>query len=272
MQYLSQADYDSFWKDGFFICRSVFSSKEIEDYRAHAMQVTDFVPDLLANPHLRQLITDDRVVTIAADLLGSVPTFIGDGVLTCKPKPSNWHKDNPGRYNSSTLDWQSNYPIIRFGIYLQDHSTHSGGVSVRRMSHNSPSRFGGKPVYADTAIGDMVIWHGRTTHRASTSLLRVIGTPVFAYKIDKRLPKFLKIKNDRDRYAVFFTYGAQGPELDHFVNYYATRQHAVDRAAATVYDENWIRSLYPAKVIIRDTRESVQSLPPEQVAVQHREF
>jgi len=272
MTIVSRENYDHFWSEGFLICRSVFSADEISRFREFAKKTVGTEADLLADINIRELITDDRVLEIAATLLDDVPVFIGDGVLTCRATPSNWHKDNPGRYNRSLLDWQGRYPIIRFGIYFQDHSKHSGGVSVRKYSHNSPTHDEGEPVYGDTAIGDLIVWHGRTTHRASTSLLKGSGTPLFSYKIDKKLPSFLKKPYDHDRYALFFSLGAAGADLDHFVNYYATRQHAVVRAAKTNYDEEWIRSLDPSKVIIRDTREIVQSLPPEKVDVKHRDF
>jgi hypothetical protein len=50
-----------------------------------------------------------------------------------------------------------------FGIYLQDHTTHTGGLNLRDRSHNTVSLTTGRTIYLQSAVGDVVVWRLRTT-------------------------------------------------------------------------------------------------------------
>jgi len=242
-------------------------------FRSHAKTSMQHEGDLFCDEAFRNLITDARICSIAADLLGSTPVYYGDCGLGLNAKPGRWHKDNPQRYNKNLADWKSKYPIVRFGIYLQDHSSSSGGLGIRRGSHLSPTRYKGKPVYIDTHIGDVVMWHLRATHRATVSLLKGFNMPIHSQKVDRYLiPDFMKHPPSPDRLAVFITYGAEGPDLDRYIQYMATRKAIVERAAVTSYKDEWIDALDPSRLIFRNTTEEFQSMPPGRVHKKHREF
>jgi len=271
MYTLSDSDYQTFWTVGFLILRGVFTAREIAELRAHAEEAPSPGPDLLSDPVFRGVVVDPRIAAIARRLLGCVPVYFGDSVLSRAERPGPWHKDNAGRYDPATADWQSDYPLLRFGVYLQDHSRHSGGVSVRAGSHQSPTRTEGTPVYGDTQVGDVVVWHFRATHRGATSLLRGTRIPVSSYRMDKLLPGFLKAPAEKARHALFMTYGAPGDDTDRYIDYLGTREYAGARAAASQYDPGWLTTVDPACVVIRDTREQILRTPRAAVGLKHRE-
>lgn len=273
MQSLNQSEYDQFWKDGFLIRRSLFSEDELLQFRSYAATFVKPSGDLFCDEVFRKLITDTRLCSIAADLLGSTPVYFGDCGLGVNTKPGRWHKDNPHRYNKNLADWKGRYPIVRFGIYLQDHASSSGGLGIRRGSHMSATRYKGKPIYIDTRIGDVVMWHFRATHRATVSLMKVLNVAVHSQKVDKYLvPDFMKHPPSNDRLAVFVTYGAEGPDLDRYIKYLATRKANVERAKVTSYKDEWINAIDPKQLIFRDTKEELQSMPADRVHKKHRDF
>jgi hypothetical protein len=268
---ITQAEIDQFWKRGHLVVRSVFRPDEIARMRAHAATTELSGADLLGDPVFRELITDPRICSIAAAVLREIPVYFGDSVLSYGAKPGRWHKDNPDRYDGDSPDWKSNYPLLKMGVYFQDHSQHSGGISIRDFSHMSPGRKKGKPVYMDTQIGDVVVFHFRATHRGSTSLLKLTQTPLTSDTLDRHLvPDFLKIPRQKDRYAVLFTFGAAGPDLDRYIAYLATRQFSVKRASFANYDEKWLKTVDPARLTLRDTREEIQSMPATMVHRNHK--
>lgn len=271
MYAVTNGDHEAFWQTGFVILRGVFTTAEIAELREHAEQAPSPGPDLLSDPVFRNVVVDSRIAAIAERLLGCTPVYFGDSVLSRSERPGPWHKDNAGRYDPTAADWHGNYPLLRFGIYLQDHSRHSGGVSVRAESHHSPTRTAGKPVYIDTQVGDLVVWHFRATHRGATSLLRGTSIPVSSYRIDKLLPRFMKAPAESARHALFITYGAPGADTDRYIDYLGTRQYAVTRAAASQYDEGWLATVDAARVTIRDARRDILRTPAAEVSLKHTE-
>jgi len=273
MHSLSQAEHDEFWRNGFLIKRSVFSEDELLQLRSHAERSKQHTGDFFCDEAFRNLITDTRLCHMAADLLGSTPVYYGDCGVGINTKPGRWHKDNPHRYNKDLADWKSRYPIVRFAIYLQDHASSSGGLGIRRGSHMSATRYKGKPVYIDTRIGDVVMWHFRATHRATVSLMKGFNWPIHSQKVDKYLiPRFMKSPPSLDRLSVFITYGAEGPDLDRYIKYLATRKASVERAKVTNYRNEWIDAIDSSKLIFRDTTEEFQSMPADRVHKKHRDF
>ena len=271
MNSITDSDYEAFWKSGFVILRGVFSASEIAALRRRAEQAPSPGPDLLSDQVFRDLVVDERIANIAARLLGCVPVYFGDSVLSRAERPGPWHKDNAGRYDPTTADWQSNYPLLRFGIYLQDHSRYSGGVSVRDRSHESPTRTEGVPVYVDTRVGDIVVWHFRATHRGATSLLRGTRIPISNYRLDKLLPQFMKAPAEKARHALFITYGAPGADTDRYISYLGTREYAVTRAAASQYDPEWLATVDTGRILIRDARPDILRTPAGETSLKHRD-
>jgi hypothetical protein len=167
-------DGPAFWENGYQIVRNVYTPAEIAEVRNDVYASRGQGPrELLANPHLRRVLTDGRLVDIARRMLGSDEiVYSGDSSFTINAKGCGYHKDNADRVDPKAPDWSGRYTILRFGIYLQNHYRHSGGLNLRVKSHNTPSIKEGKNLYVRTRVGDVGVWSLRTTHSGNAMLLR----------------------------------------------------------------------------------------------------
>src|SRR4051795_6625506 len=148
--HLTQDQLATFQRDGFVIVRGVFSQDEIAGIRAGAYAeaaAAGMRPgtgkgfalpgDVGSHALLCHLITDPRVVAVARQLLDDQPVHFRDSAVGVGSLERGWHKDNrtADRYDLSGQDWDGDYPLIRMGIYCQDHVEHSGGLALRVGSH-----------------------------------------------------------------------------------------------------------------------------------------
>lgn len=253
-----------FWKDGFVIVRSLFSSKEILEFRRAALDRTNRRADLLSSPELRNAILNPRVLSVFRELLGSDDlVYFSDSSTSIGPTDAGFHKDNVDKSDPNGPDWRGRYPIVRMGIYTEDHSRHPEGLDLRRGSHNIVSSKDGQHVQADTRLGDVVFWNLRTSH--SGGAMKFLGRPVnpesVAGKVLRRLP-MLRDKHTGERVALFATIGARGEHLDRFVSYLKTRCYAVEGWNASVYDEHALQAAEAAGIEIRNMRVEIANEPP----------
>jgi hypothetical protein len=164
-------DVEKFWSEGYIWLKNVFSKEEIESYRQRIYESPNKEGDLLSNPRLRGLLLDDRILSIASQILGQTPIYFGESVARFTWSGPGWHRDNVDRDDPKAPDWQGRYTIIKFGIYPQDHSRHSGGLNIREKSHLLPGIDGppeqvGRNRYMASEPGDVLVWTLRTTHSA----------------------------------------------------------------------------------------------------------
>ncbi len=164
-------DVEKFWKEGYLLIRNVFQPGEIEEFRRRVFEANPWPGDLLSHPQLRDILLDDRVLSIAAQILGDTPVYYGDSSVNIGRSSPGFHKDNPDRDNDGP-DWKGRYTQIRFGLYLEDHARHSGGLRIMPRSHNSLYCATGKAVSVRSRVGDLVVWNLRTDHSAMATLLR----------------------------------------------------------------------------------------------------
>ena len=146
-------DVDGFWERGYAILPGVYTPEEIEAFREAAYASRGYGGDLLANPRLRSVITDGRMAAVARKLLGTDELFYsGDSSFTINGTQKGWHKDNADRIDPAAPDWVDRYTQLRFGIYCQDHSEHTGGLNLRIGSHDMRNTTEGeKPLRQDPA-------------------------------------------------------------------------------------------------------------------------
>jgi hypothetical protein len=250
-----RVDVPRFWGQGYLIIRNVFSRAEVAEFRRRAFEDRHRKGDLLCRPHLRKALLDDRVLDIAAQILGDTPVYYGDSTCNLGQPVYEFHKDNPDRSDANAPDWKGRYTQIRFGLYLQDQTRHSGGLRIIPGSHNvvpkPPTLPGGRRVNVRTRVGDLVVWNLRTHHTGAAPLLRLlpwvyVETPGawvwgnrYLIPIDRpirmRLPRFLFAGDGPERAALFFTFGCKDAHLERNVAYLKSRAYAI---------ENWKNSEY----------------------------
>ena len=270
---LSPDQLEAFHRDGYTVVRGLFTADEIARLREGAyaaaaeagMRPEDpaSVPgfalpgDLASHPQLCHLVTDERLVSLAEQLLGAPPVHFRDSAVGIGGSERGWHKDNRNsdRYDTGTPDWHGDYPLIRMGIYCEDHAAHSGGLAVRVGSHRpertarqrfAQARWGlvrkvrdgvlirtlasgmlakGKPVHVATRPGDVVAWNMRITHSGHSVRPRGLAKVKLPPFVEQRLPKALVRGEEKTRVAIFLSYGAQSPHLARYVEWLKTRAY-----------------------------------------------
>lgn len=254
-------DADAFWDRGYTIVRKVYSRDEIDKFRQDAKASTGARGDLLANPLLRDVLVDGRLVDIARQILGRDEIlYAGDSSFTINSNSHNYHKDNVDRADPNGPDWKSRYTVLRFGVYLQDHRWHSGGLNLRLRSHNTTSATEGKNVYLRTGVGDVAVWSLRASHAGYGTLLRF---PWWIYPSpdqDGEHPKWWRAAkpNSEDRMALFAALGLDDEHHDRYVEYLKTRTYIVNMWGNSPYDEETLALATRGGLRVRDVPREVQ--------------
>lgn len=261
-----------FQRDGFVHVPGVFSADEVSALRRAVLAEAErakrlgqrqptatgeIVPsrDVPSMPGLEDLVFDDRLVGLARQLLDTPkPVYFGDSGIMVGGSQRGFHKDNTNRDDATHADWQSTYGLLRMGLYLQDHSEHSGGLRLRVGSHLHADVTTGRSYAVPTKPGDVVIWNLRTTH--SGHAVRIKGAPGAALqpRVEFRLPQQLRIGEAELRAAIFVTYGKRGLHLDNYLHKHTDQSTYPDNYLL----RTWEHSDGRAAVSERATRAGVE--------------
>jgi hypothetical protein len=234
-------DKKEFDKNGFVLVKGLFSVAEITELRKNAYKqfeedkkkgLTFSVPgsgakyikgDLLSKSFLKTVILDERIIAITKSILGDDIVYFGDSAFQIGTGLRGYHRDNIDRVYNQGPDWEEEYSIIRFGLYMQDHKNYSGGLKVRIGSHNNET---GKSVLVDTEPGDVVFWSLRTLHSGNAVRLKFLSDmPVDIG--EKYVPEFLKKDEATERVACFFSFGKEDKHLQRYISEYMQKTEAV---------------------------------------------
>jgi hypothetical protein len=253
-------DVNAFWENGYAIIRNVYPPEEIKRLREAAFASRSRGPgDLLSNPLMRGVLVDGAFVEIARRLLGSDDIwYSGDSSFTINSGQRGFHKDNVDRQDPNGPDWKGRYTLLRFGIYLQDHWKHTGGLNLRAKSHNTADHSYGENVYVRTRVGDVAVWSMRTTHSGNGVLLKF---PRWVHPEPKdipNIPKWRIAKADGDRVAVFAALGLDDAHHDRYVQYMKTRTYLVNSFRASHYDDETLELAAKAGLNVRDIGKEIE--------------
>jgi hypothetical protein len=235
---------DDLERDGYCVARNVFTETEIDRLRllveagvarsdrqhpGHPTLVPTqhiAVGDLLAQPELAPfdfVVFNDKLLAVVRQLLGDKIVYFGDSSMQTGEGTRGFHKDSVHRNDPAGSDWTSRYDLVRFGLYLQDHSRHSGGLKVRQGSHRVASDSTGRAVNIDSRIGDLVLWKLTTSH--SGNVVRPLLLPGLCLHpgIENRLPRALRVAEQRTRMSLFGTFAAPGMHFETYLDYIGKR-------------------------------------------------
>ncbi|GEM_PF-809509 len=263
-----------FWDQGYLLIRDVFSKAEVEDFRRLVLENPQWQCDLLSHPRLRKALLDDRVLSIAAQILGVTPVYYGDSNFTIGPATYFFHKDNADRSDDNAPDWKGPYTQIRFGVYLQEHARHSGGLRVIAGSHNSVSNPSGKRVNLRTRVGDLIVWNLRTDHTGAATLLRLLPWVCAEQRQTSRwnsrylvrlnrpfpmiVPRFLLADDGPERAALFFSLGQEDAHLERYLSYMKTRTYAVEKWKNSEYGPDVWDAVRGKNIKVIDVGEEIR--------------
>jgi len=225
-----------FKKNGYYIVRNVFTENEIKSFRSLAYETLEqdkknnlvtnvatniknvYYPlgDLLGKP-IKKLLLSDKVLEIAAEILGETPIYFRDSTYQIGVGDRGFHRDNVDRIANVGQDWDGEYGIIRIGVYMQDHDKYSGGLKVIKGSNNGKST---KKIFVDSKAGDVVIWNLRTLHSGNAARLKLFPNLVLGYRLENALPKFLFKDSQQERISCFMSFAKEGVHLNRYLKEY----------------------------------------------------
>jgi hypothetical protein len=233
---------DHYRQYGFAHVVRVFSRGEVEDLRRRCRELFDShhheTGDLLTYPALRHVALDERLLEMARAVLGSRLVYFGESSFVVDHRRKRLiHRD---ARNDPEDPSRTAYPIMRFGIYLQDHARFSDGLKVRPGSHRrlfwtsrnaarlvapirnderiSPTALLPTPYYnIPSEPGDVVFWNLRTHHCGHAVRLRRLPRLALPPAVENFIPRQLQISLERERYAIFMSLGAPSPALDRYI-------------------------------------------------------
>tara|TARA_B110000046_G_scaffold28052_1_gene28852 strand:- start:170659 stop:171483 length:825 start_codon:yes stop_codon:yes gene_type:complete len=270
MAEINKAKFDA---DGYTLIKNVLTKEEVQKLRDASYKLIkedekngnyiihrfakNHIGCLTAIPEFRSLILDDRVIEIATKLLGEKPTFFGDCIMEIGIGNRGFHKDTANRNDQNHPDWTEEYPVIRIAFYLEDHSSHSGGLKVRVGSQNTVKTNEGKAIILPTQTGDAAAFCLRTSHAGNAVRLKFAPNLSLHNSLEKRIPKFLKVPEEKERISIFLTYGLKSGALNRYMEYMFNHGVYKKRILNSNYS-NDLKEEITSKVNFIDITESFQ--------------
>lgn len=259
-----------FKSKGWQVVRDVFSTEEIDKFRNLVIESNNSNKinkntkvDLLADQYLSAIVHDSRILSIARKLLGSddivyfgdsTYAIIGDGYS--ESEATGYHRDNTDRSDVNAPDWHGEYTLIRFGIYLQDHSAHSGGLMVRDKSHKHIKIGWANYLidrYLNTKVGDVGVWNMRIQHSGVGRYWRGFPSLGIPPHLFDRIPKFLQSKKwEKTRIAIWVSYGLNDRHLHRHLDYLMTRSERVEMWQHANYSKEVLKDCESARLNVVD--------------------
>jgi len=250
---ITALDVAEFWENGYAVLHNMYTADEVEALRRAAYATNSSGGDLLVRDGLREVITDGRLIRVARKLLGTEEIlYAGDSSVTINSNQLGWHKDNTDRVDPNAPDWDGRYTQLRFGIYCQDHLTHTGGLNLRVGSHNHKNLTQGECLYMQTVPGDLAVWSMRITHSGNGMLLK---DPEAAFPTPSQQKDFAPEEvapTDGDRIAVFAHLGAVDSHGQRYADYLKTRTYMVNHWRKHPYTDEVRRAAQEAGLVLRD--------------------
>lgn len=171
------------------------------------------------------LLGHEKFASIINDVVGPAPLYFGESNIHIGVGGRGYHKDN--RYssrNTASIDYESDYSLYRFAIYLHDSDLYSGGVKLVPESNKKPtSKFYFKGINIVAKAGDIVVWKLTTTHSGNATRLKFMPNLSLHPRLEGLTPSWMLRSNPIKRRSIFVVIGKQDRHLDNYLEYYADR-------------------------------------------------
>ena len=244
---LTDNDLGKFKREGFLLLKGFLSPDEVARYRALECSIGS--TDLCSIPELSTFWTDERLLQVAKQLLGSPVTYFGEAsyshrVFTTDDNVGGrLHHDAKGTvehlFNRQHSPTPEPYPIIRFAFYLQDHARCSGGLKLVPGSHRFDSsdfdetRFSYLDVPSEP--GDAVVFCNKILHAAQAIRPRngPAVCPVEQNSLFAQNPGAF-FERPRDRRVIFVDYAGRGDLADIYIKSRALNPASLSKGFAAL--------------------------------------
>lgn len=155
---ISANEVEAFKQEGFLHLKKVFSADEISRISQVGQSrpaMENAATSLMLIPEMSGLLSDERILSIAHKILGHPVSFFFEAnyvnyrFVSGTRHDGHLHHDGKGSsdhlFNRLHDEFKVAYPVLRFGIYLQDTACQSGGLKLCPGSHlQETSTFEGK--------------------------------------------------------------------------------------------------------------------------------
>ena len=252
---LSKKEIANFWKDGFIIVRDVYSKDEISEYRNFVskesvkyfgnessnykeLEVNNF-KEILSYPEIQSVILNKKLIDSVKNILEGEVVYWGNSSFRWNEKAyRRFHNDAK---NDFDCPFTTKYPLVRVGVYLQDHSSYSNGLKIWKGTRHTlrygrkllkkifkengslkyllPQQFY-KSINVNTKAGDVVISNLRTCHSGGALRIKYLSNisfhPIVENFIERYLPSFV-LPLERERGVLFSTFGKESNDLNNYI-------------------------------------------------------
>ena len=262
---------EAFQQEGYVMKHSVFTADEIRDFRKlvydqYAIDETQGLTFqmnntsskaryakgcLLSKSLLRDILLDDRITGLAKEILGTNHLiYFGDSSYQIGTGLRGFHRDCLDREFQSGPDWQSKYTLIRLGLYLQNHSTYSGGLKVKPGTHEKAE---GASIFINNKPGDLVAWSLKLLHSGNAVKLKLFPNVCIDNQgIENRIPNFLKKEEEQERISLFMTFAAESPHVERYIREYEMkRSDTIAHLQASKYNDEALQRAKSKQVDVR---------------------
>lgn len=212
--------------------QDLINKRKSQDFDFQSM-IPDVIQDELKE--FDYIIFNERVLNCVNSLIGPNITYFQDSTIQIGKGLTGYHKDNVSRNNKNHSDWESNYDVIRMGVYFQNTRDFSGGLNIKIGSHNHADYHSGKGINAPLETGDIIFWKLTTTHSGNAKRLKMFPNTSLFGKVQRILPELFFLPEDKERIALFASYGKPGIHLDTFFNYFKDRDDTPIRVKNSDY-------------------------------------
>ena len=283
MRYLKEEQIKKLKDNGFLLIKAVFSKDEIMEMKktaTHFCSLNDYhstTGDAMSLKGMADYLLDDRLVSIAKDVLGEEVIYFGDSALHCAPNNRIFHNDARGDHWDPS---NSDYPLYRMGFFFQDHASHSGGIKFRAGSHKKVLYYSkffqtliisifkvligklsikalfntGKIYNAKSELGDVVIWNLRTEHSGGAVILKDNPEKCLLPYQDEKISNNKKLPEHDNRMAVFCCFGAPDKATESYISWKINNKGYKSHWLACRFDKPEIQNLAEKRGITLDFR------------------
>jgi ectoine hydroxylase-related dioxygenase (phytanoyl-CoA dioxygenase family) len=225
--------YINFLTKGFAVYKNFFSAEEVEDLlktfkEIHGDSTGTHIEGLHNHQKYWSIITNKKILDIAKTLSNDPDIFyLYNSQATLSKKDNNlwstheWHRDSACRLFGIGPDWDKDeiYKVLRIGIYLSANA--NSGLNVIAESHNRK--------YTISSLLRLLQYRLKGSTFKPVIMLRsflskFIGKNIKTNKGDMIV--FLAnlyhsgIPTDKERAALFLSYGPNNKHSKNYVNYY----------------------------------------------------
>lgn len=244
----------SFWENGYTVIRNVYSNEQIKKFRnfikKKGEEITgsekkdwrilkgEGMKDVMSYDELRDSLLNETLIKSIKKILDDEEIYYW-GYSRFRYNEKTYRNIHNDAKNDNQNPFKTKYPILRIGIYLQDHKNFSDGLKIFKKSCHSfklgrtllkkvfkereyryllPQRF--NSINIDSQAGDVIIWNLRTCHSANALRVKYFKNLSIRPSIENLLEKYFPqifLPRENDRAVIFSDFGKMSEPLINYI-------------------------------------------------------